>query len=135
MYTHIRIHIYTYLVCVEVVVPVWQSQPSHPNLEQRPVRVLVIWPFATVEKDVDAELGMEPMGTQVGLYNTFFLLRVVRARINRPFFRTAHLHCPHWCNTIARRLGKIRPPTTCLVYAIHHTILAMTISCTGQDTG
>ena len=39
--------------------------------------------------------------------------------------------CPHYCNTIARRLRNIRPPTP-LVYAIHHTKLVLAISCKGQ---
>jgi len=61
------------------------------------------------------------------------LLLVVCARINRPFIRPARLHCPHCCNTIARLLASIRPPTRPpLVYAIHHTTLAMAISCKGQ---
>jgi len=62
-------------------------------------------------------------------------LRVVCARINRPFISTAYLHCPHSCNTIARLLQNIRPPlppSTSLVYAIQHTILAIRISCKGQ---
>jgi len=45
----------------------------------------------------------------------------------------AHLHCPHDCNTIAKRLRRTRPPAlTRLLYAIHHTILVMAISCKGQ---
>jgi len=63
-----------------------------------------------------------------------FLFRVVCARINRPVIPPAYLHCPHWCNTTARLLGNIRPPPTSLVHAIHHPILAMTISCKGQLT-
>jgi len=35
---------------------------------------------------------------------------VVCARVNRPFFFSARLHCPHCCNTIARILGNLRPP-------------------------
>ena len=38
-------------------------------------------------------------------------LLVVCARINRRFVLPARLHCPHCCNTIARLLGNIRPPT------------------------
>jgi len=38
------------------------------------------------------------------------LLAVVCARINRPFIPPAHLHCTHCCDTIARLLGKKRPP-------------------------
>jgi len=58
---------------------------------------------------------------------------VVCTRINRPFVLPARLHCPHCCNTIARLLGHIRPspPSTSLLYGIHHTILVITISCKG----
>jgi len=45
----------------------------------------------------------------------------------------SHPQSLHYCNTIARLLSNIRPPPpTYRVYAIHHTILAMTISCKGQ---
>jgi len=37
-----------------------------------------------------------------------------------------------YCNTNARPLRNIRPPTDPPFYAIHHTILVMTISCKGQ---
>jgi len=67
----------------------------------------------------------EPSPLQVIL-----LLRVLCARINRPSIPPANLHCAHCCNTIARLLGNIPPPpSTSLVCAIHHTILAITISC------
>jgi len=60
------------------------------------------------------------------------LFGVVRARIKPPFISLAPLHCPHCCNTIARLLLGIRPPpSTSIVYAIHHTILVITISCKG----
>jgi len=36
------------------------------------------------------------------------------------------------CNAIASPFRNIRPPTDPLLYAIHHTILAMTILCKGQ---
>jgi len=64
------------------------------------------------------------------------LLWVVSARVNRPFIPHAHLYCLHCCNTTARLLGIIRTPTplsTSLVYAIHHTILVIAISCEGQN--
>jgi len=60
------------------------------------------------------------------------LLRGFCARINHPFIATFHLHCPHYCNTIAPLLRNIRRPPDPLVYAIHHTILVMAISCKGQ---
>jgi len=61
------------------------------------------------------------------------LLRDCCARINHPFIHPAHLHCPPWCNTIARLLGSIRlpfRPPMCML--IHRTILVITISCKGQ---
>jgi len=56
------------------------------------------------------------------------LLLIVCARVNRPFILPARLHCPHCCNTLARLLGNIRPPSTSLWYAIHHTTLVITIA-------
>ena len=55
------------------------------------------------------------------------------ARINHPFFPLAHLHCPPWCNTIARLLDSIRLPfRPPVLSAIHITILVITMSCKGQ---
>jgi len=46
----------------------------------------------------------------------------------------SHLQSLPYCNTIARPLRNIRPtPATLLLYAIHHTLLVMAISCEGQD--
>jgi len=45
----------------------------------------------------------------VGLYQIFFLLLAVCARVNCPFILPARLQCSHCCNTIARLLGNIRP--------------------------
>jgi len=42
------------------------------------------------------------------------------------------LFCPHCCKTIARPLSNARPPPTPLLYALHHTLLVMTISYKGQ---
>ena len=43
------------------------------------------------------------------------------------------LHTLPYCNTIAPPLRNIHPPTpTPPFYALHHTILGMTISCEGQ---
>ena len=68
---------------------------------------------------------------------TYFLqdiltFRVVCARINRPSIPPAHLHWPDCCSTIRTTIGRIRPPSTSRLYASHHTILAITISCKGQ---
>jgi len=60
------------------------------------------------------------------------LLGGVCARINHPFIAPSHLHCPHYCNTIALLLRNRRHPPTALWNAIHYTILVMTISCKGQ---
>ena len=43
-----------------------------------------------------------------------------------------HLYCSHYCNAIVWLMRNIRPPPDSLVYAIHHTILAVAISCEGQ---
>ena len=58
--------------------------------------------------------------------------RVVCARINRPFIPSAHLNWPDCCSTTCTTIGHIRPPSTSLLYALHHTILVITISCKGQ---
>jgi len=50
------------------------------------------------------------------------LFRCFCARINHPFIFRAHLHCPPWCNTIARLLGSIRSPLrppVCMLYTIN----------------
>ena len=49
------------------------------------------------------------------------LVRGCCAPINHPFLLRAHLHCPPWCNTIARLLGSIRPRLrrpVCMPYTI-----------------
>ena len=45
-----------------------------------------------------------------------------------PSLPPAHLHYPHYCETIARRLRTISTPPALPLYAIHHTLLVMTIS-------
>ena len=63
------------------------------------------------------------------------LLFFVRARINHPFITSAHSRYPHYCKTIARLLRHIHPPSPTLpLYATHHRILVMTISCKGRLT-
>jgi len=43
------------------------------------------------------------------------------------------VHLSKWVNpSTARQLRKVSPPPTRLVYAIHHTIFVMAISCKGQ---
>ena len=58
----------------------------------------------------------------------------VCARINHPFINSAHSRYPHYCITIARLLRHIHPPSTLPLYATHHRILVMTISCKGLVT-
>jgi len=51
------------------------------------------------------------------------LLRGCCVRIDHSFTPPAHLHCPPWCNTIARLLGSIRlshRSPVCLLYTIHY---------------
>jgi len=48
------------------------------------------------------------------------------------FHRPPHLQSLPYCNTIARPLHNMRPPTDPPFYAIHHTILVMAVSCKGQ---
>jgi len=54
-------------------------------------------------------------------------------QINHRFIALPYLHCPHYCNIVARLLRNVRPPPNpfCMAY-IHHTILVMVISCKGQ---
>jgi len=48
------------------------------------------------------------------------LLPGVCARINHPIIALPHLHCPHYCNTIARSLrNHTTVPRSSFVYAIH----------------
>jgi len=52
---------------------------------------------------------------------------------NQPsFHHRANLHCPPWCNTIARLLGSIHPRPRPPVFMPHHTLLVITISCKGR---
>jgi len=80
------------------------------------------------------------MGPCVYVLNTplavtgYSLLRIVCARIHRPFILRPPCIAHTVAIRIARLLGNIRPPSTSLLYAIHHTILVITISCTGQTT-
>jgi len=45
-----------------------------------------------------------------------------------------HPHCPHYCTTMHDYCAIYDPPPTPLLYAIHHTILVMAISCESQIT-
>jgi len=46
-----------------------------------------------------------------------------------------NMHCPYYCNTSVRLSRNIRPTRTFLLYAIHHTILVMAISCECPSPG
>jgi len=67
----------------------------------------------------------------IGLYQIVLLL-VVCARVNHLFILPARLHCPSWCNNLHGYWAIYDPPSTALLYAIHHTILVITISRKGQ---
>ena len=80
--------------------------------------------------DWDEPLPVSPaVRLTLGLYKTFFHLQ---AFVHESIIVLAHLHCPRHCNTIARLLRNIRPPSTLRLYAIDHTILVMAILCEGQ---
>jgi len=60
------------------------------------------------------------------------------ARANNPFLAPPHLHCPPWCNRIMNytTIGQYTiPPPISRLYAIHHTIMEITILCKGQLVG
>jgi len=61
-----------------------------------------------------ARVGWQPSRTagRIGLYK-IFLKKIVYARIQHPFITPAHLHHPHYCNTIARLLRPSDPPFIC----------------------
>jgi len=65
---------------------------------------------------------LTPFGGPRPLHD-MLILRGCCARINHPFIPRVHLHCPPWCNTIARLLGSIRlpfRPFACMLYTIHY---------------
>jgi len=37
----------------------------------------------------------------ISAFTRYLVLRAFCARINHPFIRSAHLHCPPWCNSVA----------------------------------
>jgi len=51
---------------------------------------------------------------------------------NRPFILPARLHCPHVAILLHGYWEIDDPPPDPVVYAIHHTLLVMAISCKGQ---
>jgi len=92
----------------------------------RTVYVLYLWyVYQRAQQPSRTHLRNGPFGGLViGWPSKYVVLHLyVWARINRPFFLPAHLHCPHCCNTIARLLGNIQPPTRtplCAPYTIQH---------------
>jgi len=62
-------------------------------------------------------------------------LQSFSVRVHHPVIALLHLQSPPDCNTIVRPLRNIygHLPTPPPVYAIHHIILVMAISCKGQD--
>jgi len=99
LYIHIYVYIYTY-ICI----------PASSAARRRPPRRMRLQP------------GRRRRPGLWFLQDTGLLLYVC-ARINRPFFLPARLHCPHCCNTIARPLGNTQPPTRiplCMPYTIQY---------------
>jgi len=64
---------------------------------------------------------------KICLYFKSFVLKPIVLSFFRPTCIAAHCSIP-----FERLLGYIRPPPTSFLYAIHHNILAITISCKGQ---
>jgi len=61
----------------------------------------------------------------------FVLLQSLIVGVNHPFIAPP-IYEAYPCNTIARPLRNIRPPTDPSLYAIHNRQLVMAISCKGQ---
>jgi len=85
--------------------------------------------FIQTDEQLALGSGSEPLETtQVGRVMEMYwpsqdirLLRGCCARINHLFTPPANLHCPPWCNTIARLLDSIRlhfRPPVCIRYSI-----------------
>ena len=68
----------------------------------------------------------------LALQNIIVSLQSFIVGVNHPFIAPPHLQSLPYSNSIARPSCNIRPPTDPLLYAIHHTVLAMAISCKGQ---
>jgi len=79
----------------------------------------------------DTERGLEVPPCSLAYTRYPFTLKLC-ARVSHPCIASPPLYCPHYCNTIARSLCSVRPPTAPpIVFAMHHTILVRTISCKG----
>ena len=74
------------------------------------VVAVIVAVVVAVPAVVDTQLvdGSELVGG--GPLQDIVLRRGFCARINDPFTAPSHLHCPHYCNTIARPLRTLRPP-------------------------
>jgi len=104
---------------------------SLPGVSPKPVFGLIV--DSTVSRGARRRWAQPWAGWSL---QDIFFLRGCYAQINHLFIPTAHLHCPPWCNTIAQLLDCLRLPIrTPVSYAMHHTILVMTISCKGQGAG
>jgi len=55
-------------------------------------------------------LRPEKVRVSLGLYKIVFYFGGFCARINHPCVAPSHLHCPHYCNTIACLFRSIRRP-------------------------
>jgi len=150
MYVYIYIHIYVYLyICIYIqrgsrAARSWSNRPMTRSASPGDGGSL---PFCKVSKlerawspsRVHPRLLLGDLGltraTRWPLQD-IRLLRGYCARINHHVIPPAHLHCPPWCNTIARLLDSVRlpfRPPVCM-HAIHHTILVIRISWKGQAT-
>jgi len=76
-------------------------------------------------------INISALGWALAFTRYCFTLRLTCTN-QSSFYSPPHPHCPHYCTTSTRLLRNTRPPFDPLVYAIHHTMLVMAISCKGQ---
>jgi len=66
------------------------------------------WPYIHIPFSRQPTDRVPPPGWPL---QDILLLRGFCARINHPSIAPSYLHCPHYCNTIARLLRNIRRPS------------------------
>ena len=98
-----------------------QPTSSHTGVRRRPCRV---------RPTPEPSLSLLP--PPFFSLQDIILLQSFIVGVNHPCIPPPHLQSLPYCNTIALPLRNIRPPTDLPFYAIHHTILAMALSCKGQ---
>jgi len=81
---------------------------------------------------IDVAWSRIPEGSRVSPCKILFYFKALLWESIILLLALPHLQSLPYCNTIGRPFRNIRPPPTPLSYAIHHTILAMAISCKGQ---